>query len=379
MTTLLLVAIILFGLAAYRGLPVSDLPNVDFPTISVTASLPGATPDTMASSVATPLEREFSTIAGTRRDDLDERARHHAASRCSSRSSRNIDAAAQDVQSAIAAAQRAAAAGHAVAAVVPEGESGGPADPLPGAELADAAAVVGRRIRRDATRAAHLDHQRRGAGAGVRRAEVRGARPARPARAGRARHRHRRSRRTRSPNANVNLPTGTLYGANQAFSVQANGQLTNAAAYRPLIVAYRNGSPVRLSDLGHVIDSVQNDKVAALVQRRARRWCSRSSGSRAPTPSRSSTRSSAAAALRAAAAGVGETRHAATTARDDPRSVHDVQFTLLLRVVPRRAGDLPVPAQRLGDAHPEPRAADVDHRHVRGDVRCSATASTTCR
>ncbi len=64
-------------------------------------------------------------------------------------------------------------------------------------------------------------------------------------------------------NANVNLPTGTLYGAHQAFTVQATGQLTTAAAYRPLIVAYRNGQPVRLSDLGQVLNSVANDKVAS--------------------------------------------------------------------------------------------------------------------
>ena len=63
-------------------------------------------------------------------------------------------------------------------------------------------------------------------------------------------------------NANVNLPTGTLYGEHRAFTLQANGQLTHASEYRPLIVAYRNGSPVRLEELGNVFDSVQNDKVA---------------------------------------------------------------------------------------------------------------------
>ena len=71
-------------------------------------------------------------------------------------------------------------------------------------------------------------------------------------------------------NQNVNLPTGTLYGEHQAFTVQANGQLTRASLYRPLIVAYRNGSPVRLEELGNVMDSVQNDKTCELVQRRAR-------------------------------------------------------------------------------------------------------------
>src|SRR6266496_3484455 len=105
MTTLIMAGIVLFGFIGYRALPVSDLPNIDFPTIQVTASLPGANPETMASSVATPLERQFSTIAGlntvsststlgntqiTLQFDL----------------SRNIDAAAQDVQTAIAAASR---------------------------------------------------------------------------------------------------------------------------------------------------------------------------------------------------------------------------------------------------------------------------------
>src|SRR6184192_1731214 len=105
MTTLVMVAILLFGIMAYRQLPVSDLPNVDFPTIQVNASLPGASPETMAAAVATPLERQFSTIAG-----LDTMT---SASFLGSTSitlqfnlSRNIDAAAQDVQSAIAAAAR---------------------------------------------------------------------------------------------------------------------------------------------------------------------------------------------------------------------------------------------------------------------------------
>src|SRR5712692_6467425 len=105
MTTLVMLAILLFGIMAYRQLPVSDLPNVDFPTIQVNASLPGASPETMASSVATPLERQFSTIAG-----LDSMI---SSSTLGSTSitlqfnlSRNIDGAAQDVQAAIAAAGR---------------------------------------------------------------------------------------------------------------------------------------------------------------------------------------------------------------------------------------------------------------------------------
>jgi HAE1 family hydrophobic/amphiphilic exporter-1 len=82
-----------------------------------------------------------------------------------------------------------------------------------------------------------------------------------PQQAGRARHRHRRSGEQSIESHNVNLPSGTLWGPRQAFTVEANGQVMNADAYRPLVVAYRNGSPVRLQDLGDVIDGVQNDKI----------------------------------------------------------------------------------------------------------------------
>src|SRR5512140_3015070 len=105
MTTLVMIAIVLFGLMAYRRLPVSDLPNVDFPTISVNASLPGASPETMAASVATPLERQFSTISGL--DSMTSASFQGTTSiTLQFNLSKNIDAAAQDVQSAIAAAGR---------------------------------------------------------------------------------------------------------------------------------------------------------------------------------------------------------------------------------------------------------------------------------
>src|SRR5438477_8138440 len=101
MTTLVMVAILFFGIFAYRLLPVSDLPNVDFPTIQVTAALPGASPETMASSVATPLEREFSTIAGI--DSMNSTSlQGNSSITITFTLNRNIDAAAQDVQAAIA-------------------------------------------------------------------------------------------------------------------------------------------------------------------------------------------------------------------------------------------------------------------------------------
>src|SRR5258708_15673807 len=105
MTALVMIGIVLFGIAGYRALPVSDLPNVDFPTIQVNASLPGASPETMATAVATPLERQFATVAG-----IDSMTSNSALGSTSVTLqfvlSRNLDAAAQDVQAAIAAAAR---------------------------------------------------------------------------------------------------------------------------------------------------------------------------------------------------------------------------------------------------------------------------------
>src|SRR2546425_12394345 len=105
MTTLVMLGLLLFGLMGYRALPVSDLPNVDFPTLQVSASLPGASPETMASSVATPLERQFSGIPGL--DSLTSTSALGSTQiTLQFALSRNIDAAAQDVQAAITAAQR---------------------------------------------------------------------------------------------------------------------------------------------------------------------------------------------------------------------------------------------------------------------------------
>jgi len=264
MTTLVSLAIVFFGFVAYRFLPVSDLPNVDFPVVLVTATLPGASSDTMASAVATPLEKQFSTIAGlqqmtsqslqgvtniTLQFDLN----------------RDLDAAAQDVQSKITAA----------AAQLPQGmpsppsyQKVNPADKpilymgvssptLPLSAVDEyAQTYLGERIsmisgvaqvqvygtQKYAVRAQVDPWALAARGIGIN--EVASA----------------------IQNANVELPTGTLYGEHQAFTVQASGQLTDAAAYRPLIVAYRNGMPVRLGEIGRVLDSVQNDKVAGWIR-----------------------------------------------------------------------------------------------------------------
>jgi HAE1 family hydrophobic/amphiphilic exporter-1 len=261
MTTLLMAGILVFGIMAYRLLPVSDLPNIDFPTIQVTASLPGASPDTMASAVATPLEKQFSTIAG-----IDSMTSTSALGTTQITIQftleRNIDAAAQDVQAAIAAAQPQMPPGM---PTPPSYKKVNPAD-QPILYLALSSPTLPLYVV-DEYAQTNLA-QRISTINGVAQVFIFGSQkyavraqldPSALATLGIGIDEVQRA----LANSNVNLPTGTLWGPNQAFSVQATGQLTTAAAYRPMIVAYRNGSPVRLEQLGRVIDGVQTDKVAS--------------------------------------------------------------------------------------------------------------------
>jgi HAE1 family hydrophobic/amphiphilic exporter-1 len=261
MTTLLMGAILVFGLMAYRLLPVSDLPNIDFPTIQVTASLPGASPDTMASAVATPLEKQFSTIAG-----IDSMTSTSALGTTQITIQftleRNIDAAAQDVQAAIAAAQPQMPPGM---PTPPSYKKVNPAD-QPILYLALSSPTLPLYVV-DEYAQTNLA-QRISTISGVAQVGIFGSQkyavraqldPSAMATLGIGIDEVQKA----LADSNVNLPTGTLWGPNQAFSVQATGQLTTAAAYRPLIVAYRNGSPVRLEQLGRVVDGVQTDKVAS--------------------------------------------------------------------------------------------------------------------
>ena len=193
-TTLIILGIMVFGVMSYRLLPVSDLPAIDFPTIQVGAGLPGASPETMASAVALPLEKQFATIAGVNSIN--------STSSLGSTNvtlqfdlSRNIDAAAQDVQAMIAKTVRQLPPQM---PAPPSYQKVNPGDqPVLFLVLhsRDAAAVDGQRIRGVDDRAAHLDGQRRGAGEYLRRGALRGARRRRPAQAGRARPRA----STRSP------------------------------------------------------------------------------------------------------------------------------------------------------------------------------------
>jgi HAE1 family hydrophobic/amphiphilic exporter-1 len=244
----------------YRLLPVSDLPNVDFPTIQVSASLPGANPETMAASVATPLEKQFSAIAGV--DNMTSTSSLGAVQITIQFSlDRNIDAAAQDVQSAISKAQRQLPPGM---PTPPTSQKVNPADqPIFYLALTSPTLLLSTLDEYAQTMMA----QRISMVSGVAQVNVMGSqkyavRVQLDPNALATRGIGIEEAQQAVQKANVNLPTGTLYGPDKAFTVQATGQLTTAEAYRPIIVAYRNGSPVRLEELGRVIDSVENDKVA---------------------------------------------------------------------------------------------------------------------
>ena len=261
MTTLLMLSILLFGIMGYRNLPVSDLPSVDFPTIQVTAALPGASPETMASAVATTLERQFSTIAGI--DSMTSSSTlGNTQITLQFALDRNIDAAAQDVQAAIAKAARQLPPDM---PTPPSYQKVNPADqPILYIALTSPTLPLSTLDEYGET----LMAQRISTVSGVAQVVVFGAQKYAvriqldpKALAGRGIGIDEVS--TALQAANVNLPTGTLYGPNRAFTVEATGQLTEAKAYLPVIVAYRNGAPVRIRDLGRAFDSVENDKTAA--------------------------------------------------------------------------------------------------------------------
>ncbi len=261
MTVLVMAGVLIFGLGAYRLLPVSTLPNVDFPTIQVTAELPGASPETMASAVATPLEKQFSTIAGI--DEMNS-VSGQGVTRITIQFAleRDIDAAAQDVSSAIASAARQLPATMPAPPAFRKVNPGDfpvfylalTSDTVPLSTVNEyAETYLAQRIstisgvaqvlvfgqQKYAVRV-QLDPSALAArGIGINEVEQAVAQ------------------------ANVNIPTGTLYGKERVFAIQSTGQLHNAPAFRPVIVAYRNGSPVRLAELGRVIDGVQNDKFGA--------------------------------------------------------------------------------------------------------------------
>lgn len=261
MTTLVMLSILLFGITGYRLLPVNDLPNVDFPTIAVSASLPGASPETMASAVALPLEKQFSTIAGI--DSMTSSSVLGSTSITLQFSlSRDLDAAAQDVQSAISVAQGQLPQNM---PTPPSYRKVNPADqPILYLALTSPTLPLNQLDEYGET----LMAQRISMVNGVAQVQVYGSQkyavriqvdPSKLANMGVGMDQVAAAVQS----GNVNVPTGTLYGPHTAYTVEADGQLMDASAYRPLIVAYRNGQPVRLDALGVVHDSVENDKTRA--------------------------------------------------------------------------------------------------------------------
>ncbi|AFY72823.1 cation/multidrug efflux pump [Synechococcus sp. PCC 7502] len=261
MTTLIMLAILIFGIVGYTSLPVSDLPSVDFPTIQVSANLPGASPETMAASVATPLEQQFSAIAGL--DSMSSTSNVGSTQiTLQFALNRPIDGAAQDVQSAIA---KAAKQLPTTLTTPPSYRKVNPADQP----------ILYIALKSDILPLSEVDKyantmlaQRLSMVDGVAQVQVFGSQKY-------------AVRIELDPQAlqtkgisidevakaiaqgNSNQPVGTLYGQEQSLTVESNAELNNAAAYRPLVVAYRNGAPVHLEEIGKISDSVENDKLAS--------------------------------------------------------------------------------------------------------------------
>jgi len=266
MTTLIMAAILIFGVMAYRSLPVADMPTVDFPTLVVTANLPGGSPETMASSVATPLEKQFSTIPGIESmNSVSTLGRTQITLQFNL--SRSIDAAAQDVQAQIARTLRDLPANM---PNPPSYRKTNPAD-APVLQLALTSETLPLSAVDEI--AENVLAQRISMVSGVSQVDVFGAQKY-------------AVRIQVDPSAlayrqigidevlssvqrgNVDLPLGTLDGPQRTLTLKSNGQLVKAEDYRPMVVTYRNGSPVRLQDVGKVLDSVENDKVAAWYNRK---------------------------------------------------------------------------------------------------------------
>jgi len=261
MTVLVSFAILLFGAIAFRALPVAALPSVDYPTISVTAAVPGASPETMASSVATPLEREFSTIAGVQTMNSTNSLGTTSIT-VQFTLDRKIDAAAQDVQAAIARA------GGRLPTSMPRPPSYQKVNPAEQAVLYLSLESDTMPLYMVTEYADTLLAQRISMVSGVARVFVYGAQkfavrvqvdPDQLASMGIGINEVQNAIAT----SNTNLPTGRLDGDKQAYTIETTGTLANAAAYRPIIVAWRQGVPVRLEQVANVVDSTDTDKVAA--------------------------------------------------------------------------------------------------------------------
>ncbi|HEY9731798.1 MAG TPA: efflux RND transporter permease subunit [Drouetiella sp.] len=263
MTTLVMFGLLIFGVIGYLIMPVDALPTVDFPTITVSAALPGASPETMAATVATPLERQFATIAGI--DSMNSTSSLGLTSiTIQFNMDRSIDAAAEDVQTAISAATPLLPP----MPTLPSFRKINPADmPIIWMTVSSPTlplSTVDEYAETDiAQRISMID--------GVAQVQVYGSQkyavrvqtnPNKLALMGISLPDVAKAIRS----GNVKQPTGTMWGHHEVFNLQTNDQLFNAAAWENLIVKYSNGAPVRLRDVAELKDSVENDKIANWVK-----------------------------------------------------------------------------------------------------------------
>jgi HAE1 family hydrophobic/amphiphilic exporter-1 len=260
MTSLLMIGIMVFGIVSYRKLPVSDLPTIDYPTVNVNASLPGASPETMAATVATPLEKAFSAIAGI--DEITSSSRMGSTNvTLQFGLDRDVEAAAQDVNAAIGKTlpflpstikppnyrkQNPAAAPIVIIAmtsnVLPMQQVDQYAETLIGQRLSMIEGVAAVNVWGSAKYAVRVQLD-------PKQLSTRNIGVSQVAQAIR--------------NNNVMLPTGVLYGKDRTLTINATGQMQNADEFRRLIITYRNGSAVRLGDVANVLDDIENNKSAS--------------------------------------------------------------------------------------------------------------------
>ncbi len=330
-TTILMMALVLFGAVAYTKLPVAELPNVDFPSISVSASLPGADPETMAATVATPLERAFTQIPG-----LD--VMNSTSSTGSTQISltfaldRDIDSASQDVQNAIAQTVRQLPS---ALPNPPTLRKVNPAD-APILFMALSTTSVPMTTLNDFAQTRVADSLSRIEGVAqvsIYGSKMYAARLYVNPQALSARGLSFIQLRNAIANGNSYQPGGTLYGAQRSYTLEADGQLRNAAAYNDLVVAESNGAPVRFRDVGKAVDSIQNDKQAATYNGRPAIII-------AVTRQPGSNTVEIAQKVRAildelAASGPGDTKIDITYDRSEfiQESIHEVKFTLILSII----------------------------------------------
>ncbi len=260
-TTLVMVGILLAGIMGYRLLPTAALPSVDFPTIQVAVTYPGASPETMAASVATPLEKQFSTIAGLD-SMISSSSLGNTRITLQFALERSIDAAALDVQTAISAAMRRLPTDL---PSPPSFRKVNPAD-LPVFYLSMSSPTM--RLSDVNEYAENLVAQRLSTINGVSQVQVYGSqkfavRVQVDPEAVAARGIGIDEIATALEQGNSNQPVGSLSGSVREYTLQSSGGLMKAEEYKPLIVAWRGGAPVRLSEIATVIDSVENDRRAS--------------------------------------------------------------------------------------------------------------------